>query len=58
MAAATNPSDFELKMKMFRRVTSDSPKAASDLEAVPAGAPGGGLEGVTSGAGGFEFYQQ
>ena len=59
MAAATNPSDFELKMKMFRRVSSDAPKAATELATAAAGAPaGGGLEGVTSGAGGFEFYQQ
>jgi twitching motility protein PilT len=58
MAAATNPSDFELKMKMFRRVTSASPKGAAEPETVAAAASGGGLEGVTSGAGGFEFYQQ
>jgi twitching motility protein PilT len=58
MAAATNPSDFELKMKMFRRVTSDSPKGTTEPETVGAGAPAGGLEGVTTGAGGFEFYQQ
>src|SRR5687768_6106610 len=58
MAAATNPSDFELRMKMFRRVTSDSPKGTTEPETVGAGAPTGGLEGVTSGAGGFEFYQQ
>ena len=59
MAAATNPSDFELKMKMFRRVTSDASKGAPELATAAAGAPaGGGLEGVTSGAGGFEFYQQ
>ena len=58
MAAATNPSDFELKMKMFRRVSSASPAGAPEPETVASGAPSGGLEGVTSGAGGFEFYQQ
>jgi twitching motility protein PilT len=59
MAAATNPSDFELKMRMFRRVASASPKPAPAPEPVPAAAPAGsGLEGVTNGAGGFDFYQQ
>jgi hypothetical protein len=59
MAAATNPSDFELKMRMFRRVASASPKTPGETEAVPAVAPaGGGMDGITNGAGGFDFYQQ
>ena len=59
MAAATNPSDFELKMRMFRRVSSSSPKVPNEVEAAQAAAaPEGGMEGITSGAGGFDFYQQ
>ena len=59
MAAATNPSDFELKMRMFRRVASPAPKTPGETEAVPAAAPAaGGMEGITNGAGGFDFYQQ
>jgi len=58
MAAATNPSDFELKMRMFRRVASASPKTPGETEAVPAAAPAGGMDGITNGAGGFDFYQQ
>jgi hypothetical protein len=31
----------------------------NEAEAVPAAAPAaGGMEGITSGAGGFDFYQQ
>ena len=61
MAAATNPSDFELKMRMFRRVTSESPRMTGEMETVPAAAApaGGGMDGITNnGAGGFDFYQQ
>ena len=60
MAAATNPSDFELKMRMFRR----NPSAAAQPQAVdshggaapaePNGA-GSALDGVTQGAGTFDF---
>jgi twitching motility protein PilT len=58
MAAATNPSDFELKMRMFRRVSS-AEKKAPEMETVPAAAPAGAaMDGITSGAGGFDFYQQ
>jgi twitching motility protein PilT len=59
MAAATNPSDFALKMRMFSRVSASSPKVPEEPEAVPATAPAGdGMEGITNGAGGFDFYQQ
>jgi twitching motility protein PilT len=58
MAAATNPSDFALKMRMFSRVSASTPKVPSEAEAEPAAAPAGGMEGITSGAGGFDFYQQ
>jgi twitching motility protein PilT len=61
MAAATNPSDFELKMRMFSRVSSESPKTNAEPEMVPATAAApavGGIEGMTSGGGGFDFYQQ
>jgi twitching motility protein PilT len=59
MAAATNPSDFELKMRMFRRIATGAPRMTGEMAAVaaaPAAAPG--VDGVTQGAGGFEFYQQ
>jgi twitching motility protein PilT len=59
MAAATNPSDFALKMRMFSRVSASSPKIPSEAEAEPAAAPAaGGMEGITTGPGGFDFYQQ
>jgi len=59
MAAATNPSDFELKMRMFRRVSSAAPKTPPEMESVPAAAPAGaGTDGMTNGVGGFDFYQQ
>jgi twitching motility protein PilT len=59
MAAATNPSDFELKMRMFSRVSSASPKAEAELEPAGAAAPAGNaMDGMTTGAGGFDFYQQ
>jgi twitching motility protein PilT len=59
MAAATNPSDFALKMRMFNRVSASQPKVPSEGEAEPAAAPAaGGMEGITTGAGGFDFYQQ
>ncbi|MFL5606445.1 MAG: type IV pilus twitching motility protein PilT [Gemmatimonadaceae bacterium] len=61
MASATNPSDFELKMRMFRRSPAEtSPGAvieqqASDTLAQTSGPPNGGLDGVTQGAGAFDF---
>ncbi|HMC55661.1 MAG: type IV pili twitching motility protein PilT [Gemmatimonadetes bacterium] len=59
MAAATNPSDFELKMRMFRRVASESPKTPGELETVPAAAPTvAGMDGITNSGSGFDFYQQ
>jgi twitching motility protein PilT len=58
MAAATNPSDFALKMRMFNRDAS-APKMTGEMEAVPAPEPAAaGVTGMTTGAGGFEFYQQ
>src|SRR6476620_715127 len=65
MASATNPSDFELKMRMFRRVASTAgqpaaaPPAAAAAPAAPAAAPAApsdGMDGVTSGA--FDFLNQ
>jgi twitching motility protein PilT len=63
MAAATNPSDFALKMRMFSRVTAEAPKAPAEAEAeaVPAAAaaPAGGvMDGITNSGTGFDFYQQ
>jgi hypothetical protein len=58
-AAATNPSDFELKMRMFRRVSEGSPRMTGEMETVPSPEPAAaGVNGMTAGAGGFEFYQQ
>ena len=64
MAAASNPSDFELKMRMFRRVTtSTSPVAGSgETTAVSAGAgpdaaPAKGMDGMSQG-GNFDFLGQ
>jgi twitching motility protein PilT len=64
MAAATNPSDFELKMRMFQRVAkkvTETPVATESV-ATPAGAaaPVGdtsGMEGMTQG-GNFDFLGQ
>src|SRR4051812_6951235 len=61
MAAATNPSDFELKMRMFRRV-SGSVSVAQVAEAEAAAAPvstnspATGMDGITTG--GFDFMGQ
>jgi twitching motility protein PilT len=60
MAAATNPSDFELKMRMFRHVSS-TPREASPTPAeagVGAGSPSpsNGMEGISQGgSGAFDF---
>jgi hypothetical protein len=68
MAAATNPSDFELKMRMFRRVASPASPAAPAAaaapaagESEPAGAGAGappGMDGITQGSGAFDFLGQ
>src|SRR6185369_16526082 len=59
MAAATNPSDFALKMRMFRRDTTETPKMPGEVETAPAPEPAAaGMTGMTTGAGGFEFYKQ
>src|SRR3954468_5803604 len=57
MAAATNPSDFELKMRMFRRVATGAPRMTGEMAAVPAaaGTPAAGMDGITQSGGGFEF---
>jgi twitching motility protein PilT len=55
-AAASNPSDFELKMRMFTQIADTAP----DLPAVPAPQPepaGAGLDGMQLG-GGLEFLSQ
>jgi twitching motility protein PilT len=54
-AAASNPSDFELKMRMFSTV-SDSPRS-EERAAEPAAAPAGGqLEGIQNS--GLDFLSQ
>ncbi|MCY7380647.1 MAG: PilT/PilU family type 4a pilus ATPase [Gemmatimonadaceae bacterium] len=59
MGAATNPSDFELKMRMFRRDVSSAPSAAAPASAAARTAsaepPSSGLDGVTQGAVAFDF---
>src|SRR5258706_3246081 len=62
MSAATNPSDFELKMRMFSRVTSSvsasavaAAEAAASAESAPAAA---GMDGMTQGGGGVDFLGQ
>jgi twitching motility protein PilT len=60
MAAATNPSDFELKMRMFsRRSASESAGQPAAPPAAPAAepAPSSGVD-VTPGAGAFDFLNQ
>jgi twitching motility protein PilT len=64
MAAATNPSDFELKMRMFQRVGPKSTEASTsgEVPAMPAGAAApaseaSGVEGMTQG-GNFDFLGQ
>ena len=62
VAAATNPSDFQLKMNMFRRVSSGTTEAqVADAELAAAtpprsSSPVAGMEGITSG--GFDFMNQ
>jgi twitching motility protein PilT len=65
MAAATNPSDFELKMRMFRKVAASSAPAAAPVHAAPsssAPAPTGASEpagmALTPGGGAFDFLGQ
>jgi twitching motility protein PilT len=53
MGAATNPSDFALKMRMFTRTAPSQPAAA----AAPGDAPAAEPE-VTQGAGAFDFLNQ
>jgi twitching motility protein PilT len=61
MAAATNPSDFELKMRMFRRSPTEPSSGAvveppaTDALAQSSGSSTGGVDGVTQGAGAFDF---
>ena len=63
MAATTNPSDFELKMRMFRRVTTTvmaagvaAAVATADGTTAPS-TPAPGIEGMTTG-GTFDFMGQ
>jgi twitching motility protein PilT len=65
MAAATNPSDFELKMRMFRKVAASSAPAAAPAHAAPsksAPAPTRASEpagmALTPGGGAFDFLGQ
>jgi twitching motility protein PilT len=61
MAAATNPSDFELKMRMFRRVASSAETTAletGDAGIQLTGSASNGVDGVTQGAGAFDFLGQ
>jgi twitching motility protein PilT len=60
MAAATNPSDFELKMRMFRRVattvTQSEVAANGDAGAIETpDTPDAGMDGISPGAGAFDF---
>ena len=65
MASATNPSDFELKMRMFRRVAStvkqsESAPASGDagvdfLTVEKSPTPSAGMDGISQGAGAFDF---
>jgi twitching motility protein PilT len=59
MAAATNPSDFELKLRMFRRVTtkSASPAVATEGVVETAKSTPAGMDGMTAG-GSFDFLGQ
>ena len=61
MAAATNPSDFELKMRMFsRRSSAASTPSAVRAEGPPAPSPaaiGGAMQGMSTGAD-FDFLGQ
>jgi twitching motility protein PilT len=59
MAAATNPSDFELKMRMFSKRPTGATTAAAVAAAIaaaepPTAAPASGMQGLTSG-GGLDF---
>lgn len=61
LAATTNPSDFELKMRMFRRVSASVTAAqveAAEKTLAPASpdSPPTGMDGITSG--GFNFMNQ
>ncbi|MEO7457401.1 MAG: PilT/PilU family type 4a pilus ATPase [Gemmatimonadaceae bacterium] len=59
MAAATNPSDFELKMRMFQRVAARPSTSMNTVEVPPepAAPPAAtGMDGITSG--GFDFLNQ
>jgi twitching motility protein PilT len=60
-AAASNPSDFELKMKMFSRlsqsVDASSIPSEEEIAAEQAQPASGGLDGLQSG-GGLDFLQQ
>jgi twitching motility protein PilT len=66
MAAATNPSDFELKMRMFRRVaTTARPSdegaaiaAGTSDSALSSGTPSSGMDNFAQGAGAFDFLGQ
>jgi twitching motility protein PilT len=55
MAAATNPSDFELKMRMFSR---RAPSAAPAPAPVAAAAPAESMPGIQQGGGDFDFLGQ
>jgi twitching motility protein PilT len=64
MAAATNPSDFELKMRMFQRVSAKSAEPSSGMTEMPATPARAsttvaepGVEGMTQG-GNFDFLGQ
>jgi twitching motility protein PilT len=60
-AAATNPSDFDLKMRMFSR-TSSSPSQPAAAAPEASGSAGDALasqgDGVAQGAGAFDFLGQ
>jgi twitching motility protein PilT len=60
MGAATNPSDFELKMRMFQHAAPSAPAAGApppDTGIAPA-PPENALDGLTQGGGTFDFLAQ
>jgi Tfp pilus assembly ATPase PilU len=55
MAAASKPADFELKLRMFARMSTTVKQVDDEGNAVAA--PAGAMEGMQAG-GGLEFLQQ
>ncbi len=68
MSAASNPSDFELKMRMFRRSSTGTtaaqvaaaaaPARPTPSQSQPAVSPPGAMDGITQNGAGFDFLGQ